>query len=136
MEILTGKKAVARVVFKLTLDWATDDERDNETLLFDCKEDAVDEFNAQLNKIKTDKSSWEYDALQEAADEHNYDEELEPQYLTDEYDYMIRFSLDFNHLLNHPNSSILLKSFVLYQDGYEDTEHTYLTLRAVCILEQ
>ena len=39
MEILTGKKAVARVVFKLTLDWATDDERDNETLLFDCKED-------------------------------------------------------------------------------------------------
>lgn len=135
MEILTGKKAVARVVFKLTLDWATDDERDNETLLFDCKEDAVDEFNAQLNKIKTDKSSWEYDALQEAADEHNYDEELEPQYLTGEYDYMIRFSLDFNHLLNHPNSSILLKSFVLYQDGYEDTEHTYLTLRAVCILE-
>lgn len=135
MEILTGKKAVARVVFKLTLDWATDDERDNETLLFDCKEYAVDEFNAQLNKIKTDKSSWEYDALQEAADEHNYDEELEPQYLTGEYDYMNRLSLDFNHLLNHPNSSILLKSFVLYQDGYEDTKHTYLTLRAVCILE-
>ena len=120
MEILTGKKAVAKVVFKLTLDWATDDERDNESLLFDCKEDAVDEFNAQLNKIKTNKSSWEYDALQEAANEH---------------DYLNRFSLDFNHLLNHPNSSILLKSFVLYQDGYEDTEHTYLTLRAVCILE-
>ena len=135
MEILTGKKAVARVVFKLTLDWATNDERDNESLLFDCKEYAVAEFDAQLNKIKTNKSSWEYDALQEAADEHDYDEELEPQYLTGEYDHMNRFVKDFSHLTAHPNSDILLKSFVLYQDGYEDTEHTYLTLRAVCILE-
>lgn len=82
-----------------------------------------------------DDPSWEYEALKEAADEHNYDEELEPQYLTGEYDYMSRFTVDFNHLLNHPNTDILLKSFVLYQEGYEDTEHTYLTLRAVCILE-
>ena len=135
MEILTGKKTVAKVIFKLTLDWATNDERDNESLFFDCKEDAVDEFNAHLKKIKTDKSSWECEALKEAADEHNYDEELEPQYLTGEYDYMERFTRDFNHLIAHPNYDILLKSFVLYQEGYEDNEHTYLTLRAVCVLE-
>lgn len=114
MEILTSTKNVSKVIFKLTLDWATNDERDNETLLFNNKEDAVEEFEAQLKKIKTDKSSWEYEALKEAADEHNYDEELEPQYLTGEYDYMSRFTVDFNHLLNHPNTDILLKSFVLY----------------------
>lgn len=135
MEILTSTKNVSKVIFKLTLDWATNDERDNETLLFNNKEDAIEEYEAQLKKIKTNKSSWECEALKEAADEHNYDEELEPQYLTGEYDYMNRFLLDFNHLLNHPNSDILLKSFVLYQDGYEDSEHTYLTLRVVCILE-
>lgn len=135
MNILTSAKAVSKVIFKLTLDWATNDERDNETLLFNSKEDAGEEFEAQLKKIKTDKSSWEYEALKEAADEHNYDEELEPQYLTGEYDYMSRFIMDFNHLLSHPNTNILLKSFVLYQEGYEDTEHTYLTLQAVCILE-
>lgn len=63
MEILTSTKNVSKVIFKLTLDWATNDERDNETLLFNNKEDAVEEFEAQLKKIKTDKSSWEYEAL-------------------------------------------------------------------------
>ncbi len=134
MDILTGKNGVSKVIFKLTLDCATDDESDNESLLFDCKEDAIAEFDAQLNKIKTDKSSWEYSALQEAVNEQEYDEELEPQYLTGEYDYLSRFTQDFNYLINHPNYNILLKSFVLYQEGFANSEHTYLTLRAVCIL--
>lgn len=135
MEILTSIKNVSKVIFKLTLDWATNDGRGYETLLFNNKEDALKEFEAQLKIIKTDKSSWEYEVLKEATDEHDYDEVFAPRYLTGEYDYMSRFTQDFNHLINHPNRDILLKSFVLYQNNYEDNEHTYLSLRAVCILE-
>ena len=76
MKILTNKNRVARVVFMVSLNYSHNDESSYETLLFNNKDDAVAEFDEQLKLIKTDKSSWEYEALKEAVDEHSdYDEE-------------------------------------------------------------
>lgn len=137
MEILTNKNHVTKVVFVVSLDWAANDERGYETLLFNTKEDAIAEFGEQLRRIKTDKSTWECEALKTAVDEHSdYDEENDdPEYYTGEYDYLNHFIRDFDSLIKHPNTQMLLKSFSIYENSYEACEHTYLTLHAACILE-
>lgn len=134
MKILSGKKNVDKVIFLLTLDWAHDDDSDHEVLIFSHKEDAIAEFNSQLNKIKTSESFWECAALKTAADEHDYNEEDEPEYLTGKYDYLNGLTYRLNELISHPDRTILLKSFIIYQNGYEKQEHTYLSLRAVCVI--
>lgn len=137
MKILTNKNRVARVVFMVSLNCSHNDESSYETLLFNNKDDAVAEFDEQLKLIKTDKSSWEYEALKEAVNEHSdYDEENDdPEYYTGEYDYLDRFASNFHNLIEYPNAQTLLKSFSIYESGYEDCEHTYLMLHAVCVLE-
>lgn len=136
MKILTNKKHVTKVIFMVSLNWATNDECGYETLLFNTKEDAVAEFDEQLRRLKADNTSWECAALENAVDEHgDYDEENDdPEYYTGEYDYLNNFVRDFNKLIEHPNTKMLLKSFSIYENGYEDCEHTYLMLHAVCIL--
>lgn len=138
MKILTNKNHVARVVFLLSLNCSHNDECSYETLLFNDKDDAVEEFDEQLRQIKTDKSSWEYEALQTAVKEYSdYDEENDAhEYYTSEYDYSNHFASNFHNLMEHPNTQTLLKSFSVYESGYEDCEHTYLMLHAVCILER
>lgn len=137
MNILTNKNRVAKVVFLLSLNCSHNDESSYGTLLFNTKEDAVAEFDEQLQRIKTDKSSWECEALEKAVSEFsNYDEENDdPEYYTGEYDYLKGFANNFHNLVEHPNTQMLLKSFSIYESGYEDCEHTYLMLHAVCILE-
>lgn len=138
MKILTNKHNVAKVIFVVCLDWATNDCCDYETLFFESKDDAIAEFDEHLRNIKTNKDSWEYDALKNAVKEHSdYDEDNDdPEYYTGEYDYLNGFNRNLDNLIKHPSTKMLLKSFLLYQNGYENCEHTYLTLHAVCVLEK
>ena len=134
MQILSGQKNVAKVLFLLTLDWAYDDDSRYETLLFSRKEDAIAEFDAQLNHLKTFEFGWEREAIQAAADENDYSGDVDREFLKGEYDYLNDFTYGLNELIAHPNTDILLKSFVIYQNDNEVFEHTYLTLRAVCVM--